>query len=576
MTVRPKLAHLLVIAAFIGTLAGIAAWLFRTLIALVHNLAFYGTVSTIYDSNQHAAPSTWGFLWILMPVAGGMVVIWLVRTFAPQAKGHGVPEVIDAIHYSQGNIPGRVALIKALASSFTIGTGGALGREGPIIQIGAALSSAIGQWLQLPVSQKIVLIACGASAGIAATFNAPLAGLLFSIELLLVSINSRTIVPVALATAIAAWIGRELMGPEPAFNIPSLHAGIAEPRPLIELVLMLPFGVLMGAVALLFSKAIYWSEDFFETRFKNPYLRHAIGMASVGLLAWLLLTYTGHYWIQGVGYATIQDVLSSKPTWPLFLLLIIALKFLATCLTIGSGGSGGVFSPSLFIGATAGGAFGYTILSFWPTAGIDPTAFAIVGMASVVAAATSAPLTAAVITYEMTLDYNVVLPTIIGVSVAYAVRRTLSATDIYTMKLMRRGHIIPEGLSTDIVGSIQVQHIMNPNVRTLDSGTSFDPFPGVTIVVKDDEVVGLVMPFNRPIEFDVRAEDLMQSNFIVLPPTITLTGALRTMHQKQVDRAIISHSTTPHPDEVLGVLTENDIHDLMEKSAQLHFGHDDA
>ncbi len=576
MTTRPRLAHLLIIASFIGIMAGVVAWLFRLLIAFVHNLAFYGTFSTVYDANHHADPSTWGWFWILVPVAGGVVVVWLIRTFAPQAKGHGVPEVIDAIHYNQGNIPGRVALVKALASSLTIGTGGALGREGPIVQIGAALSSALGQWLELPVRQKIVLIACGASAGIAATFNAPLAGLLFSIELLLVSINSRTIVPVALATAIAAWIGRSLMGPEPAFNIPSLHTGIAEPRTLTELALMLPFGALMGVLAFLFSKAIYWSEDFFEARFQNPYLRHVIGMIVLGLMAMLLMQTTGHYWIQGVGYATIQDVLSGNLQWPLFLAALVVLKLVATCLTIGSGGSGGVFSPSLFLGATAGGAFGYGIIALWPSAGIDPAAFAIVGMASLVAAATSAPLTAAVITYEMTLDYNVVLPTIIGVSVAYAVRRTLSPTDIYTMKLLRRGHIIPEGLSTDIVGSIQVQHIMNPNIRKLEATKSFDPFPGVTVVSRDDKVVGLVMPFNRPIEFDVRAEDLMQSNFIVLSPTVSLTGALREMNQRQVDRAIISHTPNPGPDDVLGVLTESDIHDLMEKSAQLHFGHDET
>jgi CIC family chloride channel protein len=572
---RQRLPKLLIMASLIGATAGVVAWLFRLLIGLIHNLAFYGALSPHYEANMHSEPSHWGWLWILVPAIGGTVVVWLVRTFAPQAKGHGVPEVIDAIHYGGGNIPGKVAMVKALASALTIGTGGALGREGPIVQIGAALSSALGQWLDLPARQKVVLIACGASAGIAATFNAPLAGLLFSIELLLVSVNSRTILPVALATGIAAWIGRVLMGPEPAFNVPSLHQGIGEPREFVELLLMVPFGALMGMAAWAFTKAIYASEDFFDARFANPYVRHWVGALSLGILAWSLLQLTGHYYVQGVGYATIVDVLTRQLESPWFLLALVALKALATCLTIGSGGSGGVFSPSLFLGASLGGAFGHLVAGAFPALGVDPIAFAIVGMAALVAAATSAPLTAAVITYEMTLDYNVVLPTLIGVSVAYAVRRSLSKVDIYTTKLMRRGHIIPEGLSSDIVGTIQVQHILNPHVRVMEADKSFDPFDGVTLVTEDDRIIGLVMPFNRPIEFDVRARDLMYSQFALLPPQLSLMEAMRAMHAQGADRAVVVRDNNPTPDAVLGVLTEADIQNLLEKAAELHVGHND-
>ncbi|MCW8921475.1 MAG: chloride channel protein, partial [Sedimenticola sp.] len=218
------------LAILIGVIGGIAAWLFRLLIGFIHNFAFFGSLTAVYDANQHTLPSSWGWLIIFVPILGGMVVVWLVKNFAPEAKGHGVPEVIHAIHYNQGIIKGRVSLVKALASAITIGTGGSLGREGPIVQIGSAFSSAIGQWFGLSASQKIVLISCGASAGIAATFNAPLAGVLFSIELLLVTTNSKTLLPVAVSTVIAANVGHYLIGTDPAFtiSIPEIHHSVSQ------------------------------------------------------------------------------------------------------------------------------------------------------------------------------------------------------------------------------------------------------------------------------------------------------------------------------------------------------------
>ncbi len=561
------------LSIIIGIFSGIFAWLFRLLIGVIHNFAFYGDFSLFYEANKHSPASSWGWLVIFVPVIGGIIVVWLVKTFAPQAKGHGVPEVIDAIHYNKGIIPGKVSLVKAIASSLTIGTGGSLGREGPIVQIGAAFSSAIGQWLKLPARQRIVLIACGSSGGIAATFNAPLAGLLFSIELLLVSINSQTILPVALSTAIAAYVGRLLIGIDPAFDIPTLQDPQSNLTSIYEFMLMVPFGALIGLLSVVFVKGIYWAEDKFDAIPVNDYVRHIIGTLSLGILFYLMLKFTGHYYVQGVGYSVISDILSGVLNQPLFLLLLLGLKLLSTCLTIGSGGSGGVFSPSLFLGAAMGGLVGHFLHNAFPALGVEPVTFALVGMAALVAAATSAPLTAAVITYEMTLDYSIILPLMIAIGVAYAVRRMIMESDIYTLKLLRRGHIVPEGLASDYVGNLKVDSIMNRHFRLMDFKKTFSSFDGITIVTNDGAISGVIQPFDRPVEYDVSVEDLMHTGFVVLNSNLSLTGALRYLGSSHARFAIISKNARPNAEDIVGVLSESEIHQILSKTAELHQGY---
>jgi len=560
------------LSVVIGLVSGVVAWLFRLLIGFIHNLAFYGKFSPFYEANIHSAPSSWGWLIIFVPVLGGIIVVWLIKNFAPQAKGHGVPEVIDAIHYNQGAIPGKVSLIKALASSLTIGTGGSLGREGPIVQIGAAFSSALGQWLKLPARQRIVLIACGSSGGIAATFNAPLAGLLFSIELILVSINSKTILPVALSTAIAAYVGRILIGSHPAFDIPNLQSLTPSLTSVNEFILMVPFGAIIGFLSIIFVKGIYWSEDKFDAIPVNDYVRHMLGTLALGILFYSMYRFAGHYYVQGVGYSAINDILSGALANPGFLLLLVALKLLATCLVIGSGGSGGVFSPSLFLGAAMGGAIGHLLQAMFPELGIDPVTFAIVGMAALVAAATSAPLTAAIITYEMTLDYSIILPLMIAIGVAYAVRRMFMESNIYTLKLLRRGHIVPEGLASDYVGNLKVDSLVNRNFRIRDVNTTFSAYEGITIGTRDNSIVGIIQPYNRPVEYDVSVEDLMDTGFVILRSGMHLIGALRHLHSSHARFAVISQNASPLAEEILGVISETEIHQIMSKTAELHQG----
>ncbi len=437
---------MMVMAILTGAVAGLGAWVFRMLIGLVHNLLFLGLASFSYDANLHTPPGPWGVAVILVPVVGSVAVAFLVGTFAPEAKGHGVPEVMDAIHFNGGRIRPRVAVVKSLASAISIGSGASVGREGPIVQIGSAFGATLGQIMALPVADRVTLIAAGSGAGIAATFNAPLGGLLFAVELLLISIDARNLLLVTLATATATCIGQLLLGTHPAFFIPALEAPIfylTQPVTLVEYAVL---GVLIGLLSIVFIRGIYAMEDLFDAIPGNYYTRHALGMLCVGGMMVLLQRVAGHYYVQGVGYATILDVLLGALTNPWFLLLLVVLKLAATSLSLGSGASGGVFSPALFIGAAGGAGFGQLCLWLLPGVPVDIATFAVAGMAAAIAGTTGAVLTAIVMITEMTQDHAAILPLLISGCIAYAVRKLLMDDSIYTMKLRARGHSVAEGL----------------------------------------------------------------------------------------------------------------------------------
>ena len=438
------------LAMLIGLVGGCGAWVFRGMIAFLHNLFFLGKISFFYEANVHTPPGPWGPLIIFVPVVGAIGVTWLVRTFAPEARGHGVPEVMDAIYYNKSIIRPVVAVIKSLASALSIGSGGSVGREGPIIQIGSAFGSSVGQWLRIPAWQRTTLIAAGAGAGIAATFNTPIGGVLFAAELLLHEVSVWTLVPVAIATASASYVGRLFFGPYPAFAIPELRISYFHLTHPLLLIAYVGLGLMIGLVSVVYIRSIYAFEDFFDAKIRNPYLRHTSGMLLVGILMYLLLRQTGAYQIEGVGYATIQDVLSGRLNSFWLLLLLFTLKLFATSLTLGSGASGGVFSPALFLGATLGGAYGVLLQHIFPGIMISPVAFAVVGMAGIVGGTTGAAITAIVMIFEMTLDYGVIVPMTTTVAIAYGVRKMISNESIYTLKLTRRGHHMPSAMQANI------------------------------------------------------------------------------------------------------------------------------
>jgi CIC family chloride channel protein len=464
------------LAVLVGVVGGLGAVVFRGLIALFHNLLFLGEFSVTFDANVHTPGSPWGVFVILVPVVGAAGVVFLVKNFAPEAKGHGVPEVMDAIYYTKGRIRPVVALIKSVASALSIGSGGSIGREGPIIQIGSSFGSTISQLLRISIWQRITLIAAGAGAGIAATFNTPVGGVLFAVEILLHEVSARTLVPVAISTATATYVGRIFFGVHPSFVIPGFektYFHLTNPWVLVSYV---GLGLLMGVVSAVYIKSIYGFEDLFERMRGGYYVRHLTGMLLVGIIMYVLWSGFGHYYVQGVGYATVQDVLSGTLNLLPLLLLLFVLKLLSTSLTLGSGASGGIFSPGLFMGATLGGAYGMAVGWLFPSLEISPAAFGVAGMAGVIGGCTGAAMASIVMIFEMTLDYTVIIPMTITVALSYGIRKVLSPQSIYTLKLARRGHYLPSTFLSNFHLIRQARDIMTRDVRILPSTTTISEY----------------------------------------------------------------------------------------------------
>lgn len=558
MTPRPeKACGLLTLCAFslaVGVVSGLGAWIFRLMIGLLHNVFFLGRLQLAYDANSHTPGNPWGVGVILVPAIGSVFVVWLVNTFAPEARGHGVPEVIDAIHYGRGRIRPIVAVVKSLASAICIGSGGSVGREGPIIQIGSAFGSTLAQITSLPPRQRITLIAAGAGGGIAATFNAPLGGIVFAIELLLISVNVQNLLPVALSTVTASYIGRALLGTHPAFDFAPLRQPDFHLTSPWLLLLFIPFGLVMGLLSVAFVRGIYWAEDRFEALPGNDYTRHALGMLVVGIVLYPMWRFTGHYHVEGVGYATIMDLIEGALTSPAFLLLLCLLKLATTCLTLGSGGSGGIFSPALFMGAAMGSTFGHVAQAALPDVEINLIAFTLAGMAAAVGAATGAVITATVMLHEMTDDNNVVLPVIVATIVACGVRKLISPESVYTLKLLRRGHVVPEGLQAALDDARRVRDVMESDYGLAEEGERV-PEAGVTVVSRDGEASRVVHPFGAPTpqEGERRGDD---EGFVAVLPDTPLVEAMREMQLAGVGCALVfSRPDSVRVEDLVGIMT---------------------
>jgi chloride channel protein, CIC family len=574
------------LALAVGVVGGLGAVVFRGLIALFHNLFFLGHFSVFYDANVHTAPSPWGAWVILAPVIGAIGVAFLVTKFAPEAKGHGVPEVIDAIYYNKGIVRPVVAVIKSLASGLSIGSGGSVGREGPIVQIGSTFGSTLGQVLRVPVWQRITLIAAGAGAGIAATFNTPVGGVLFALEIMVHEVSARTIVPVTIATVTASYVGRLFFGDHPSFVIPQLETLYFHHTDPYVLLLYVVLGVLMGLVSVLYIRAIYGFEDFFESRVPgNYYVRHILGMLVVGVMMYVLLTTAGHYYIQGVGYSTIQDILSGGISW--FLILLFGLKLLATSLTLGSGASGGIFSPALYLGATSGGIFGLTMHQIFPHLPINSAAFAVAGMAGVVGGSTGAALAAVVMIFEMTLDYTVIIPMTITVALSFGIRSILHRESIYTEKLARRGHEIPSALQANVYHFKKIREVMDTQFVALPANATIDDFvrtalerPKISTFLVDgpDGLVGFLTRDSalrpaQPVEKPVALGELADRRFIVVDEDAMLLDVITRMRSQNATVAIVVGKGKPlTKDAVCGLVARPQIADAVLDDIDLFFG----
>ena len=557
----------------VGVAGALAAVVFRGLIALFHNLLFLGQCSVVYDANAHTPPSPWGPFVILVPVVGAAGVAFLVSRFAPEAKGHGVPEVIDAIYYNKGVVRPVVAVIKSLASALSIGSGGSVGREGPIIQIGASFASTLGQLLRVPVWQRITLIAAGAGAGIAATFNTPIGGVLFAIEIMLHEVSARTLVPVTIATATAAYMGQLAFGSQPSFVIPALETHYFHPANPFVLLLYPGLGALAGLASVAYIRCLYAFEDFFDRRIGGSYYnRHLLGMLLVGVIMYVLLLTTGHYHVDGVGYSTVQDILSGQVSW--FLLALFGLKLLTTSLTLGSGASGGVFSPALYLGATLGGVYGLAMRQLFPALAIDPAAFAVAGMAGLVGGSTGAAMAAIVMIFEMTLDYTVIIPMTMTVALSYGIRTLLQPLSIYTLKLARRGHAIPAMLQADLACLKTAKELMDTGFVIVAADHTIEDFmrtlsewPEICyfLVKAPEQLIGFLTrdPALRPsgnLETSLTLADLADRKFLIVSGETPLHDVMIRLGAADADVALVTDgSGSLSSGNVVGLITKSQI-----------------
>lgn len=455
---RVSNSGLLVLALLVGAGAGGGAIVFRWLIK-TFTLALSGHAD--YSAAGHAAnphlPGLGRWFVLLAPVVAGLLYGPLVHFFAREARGHGVPEVMYAVARRGGRIAPQVAGVKALASALCIGGGGSVGREGPIVQIGSALGSTFGRILKVAEPRMRVLVACGAAGGIAATFNAPLAGVFFAMELILRDFAAQSFGMVVISSVTASVIGRAAFGDAAFLHLPSFT--VLHP---IEYLLFAGLGLLAGAIGASFTRVLYFIEDLCDRAWRWPeWLRPAVGGIALGLL---LLVLPEMY---GVGYPVLSRGAAGHYALP-FLVALLVGKMLATSLTIGIGGSGGVFAPSLFIGAMFGAAYGGVVHDLMPGLAGPVGAYGLIGMGAVFAGAARAPITAVIILFELTGEYTIILPLMAAIVLATGVSHFLSRDTIYTLKLRRRGIDLDEHPTSAILTTLTAADVMEPLGDTLD------------------------------------------------------------------------------------------------------------
>jgi len=568
---RPiSLFTLSLIAVLVGLLAGGASVLFRALVAVIHNLFFLGSWSFFYDPNLHT-PSSWlGPLVILSPAIGGLAVIGLIRLMPPDRRGQGVSDIIDAIYYREGRVRTVSAFAKSLAAGIQSGSGGSVGREAAIVQIGAALASRISRLLHIAQWQRMTLVAAGGAAGLAAAFNAPLGSIVFAIELMMPEISARTLLPVTIATGASTFVTRFFYGLQPTFLVQTVMAAHLRIAGIVGLVPFVAFGVMLG----LFSWGMIWILGWVESQFArlspNPYFRHVVGMLAVGLLSYGMMIGTGHYYVAGPSYAALQDILTGEITTLGFFALLLVAKFVATTLTLGSGGSGGVFSASLVIGGAFGGVFGSAVMMLAPALDLNVTDFAIVGMAGMLGGTTGAAITAIVMVFELTRDYNVIVPMILGVTLALAVRRALLPESIYTLKLVMKGHEVPDALQANMYGIRHAERAMSTDFEVRQGGEPLDAAVGSLeetgrgvhlVIAEGDRLKGYLrldpgFKLWQPRESGTTLGDVARTDFILARPEDAMFAVVGRLARRGGNLVVVvrGERRIPRAANVVGII----------------------
>jgi len=446
------------LSAAIGLVAGIVAYALYKLIGLFTNIFFFHRWSADFTSAQH---NHLGWMVIFIPVIGGLIVGVMAKYGTSKIKGHGIPEAMEAVLFNRSRIAPRVAILKPISAAIAIGTGGPFGAEGPIIQTGGAIGSLVGQAFHTTAAERKVLLACGAAAGMSATFNTPIAGVILAIELLLFEFKSRSFIPLVIASTLATAVHMRLLGLGPMFQVSPMDFAIPRGLPFY-----LVLGAICGLAAVGFSKLLYWVEDQFDKLPIDELWWPAIGALGLGVIGFFVPR------VLGVGYDTIGDILNGNLTWKLLLVVMVA-KAIALAVSLGSGTSGGLLAPCFMWSAAMGGIFAMVCNHFLPGAHLSPGAFALVAMGAVFAAASRATFTFIIFAFEITRDYNSVLPLMLVSVIADGIAMLLMPTSsIMTEKLARRGLRVHQDYETDVLSQTRVADTMEKELPAIPASTT--------------------------------------------------------------------------------------------------------
>lgn len=548
----PEAIALMVVATAVGVGSGYGAVLFTRLIQAIHELAFGKILYVLGFMGPYYV--------IVVPAIGGILVGPMVYFFAREAKGHGVPEVMAAIALRGGRIRPIVGVVKIVASAITIGTGGSVGREGPMVQIGAALGSVVGQMLRLSEGQVSILVACGAAGGVAAAFNAPVAGAIFALEVIVADFSVNNFASVVVSSVVAAAIGRVWLGSTPAFSVPTYTMVSAW-----ELLFYVGLGLVTAAAGTAFVWVLYRIEDLFDAWKFPEYAKTVPGGFMVGVLGFFLPQ------VFGVGYEAIGNALLGQLGAGLLLLLLVA-KSLATSITIGSGGSGGIFAPSLFLGAMLGGFWGTGVHQFFPDITAPSGAYAVVGMAAFFASAARAPLTSIIIVFEMTNDYRLILPLMLATVVSTILAESLNKESIYTMKLVRRGIHLERHRDIDVMQGVLVGEVMSRDISPAPASMSLNELAaeldrshhhGLPVVDERGNLYGIVTLKDlesaalRPDADQLTVKDIATTNPIVAYPDEPMWRAIRRLAEHRLGRLPVVERNAPQ--RLLGMIRRHDV-----------------
>ena len=551
-----------ILAALVGILAGIIAYLLYDLIGLFTNLAYYHQWSFHFRSPENTLLGPWI---IVTPVIGGLLVGLMAKYGSPKIKGHGIPEAMEAVLTSRSRIEARVAILKPLSAAIAIGTGGPFGAEGPIIQTGGAFGSLIGQLVSTTAAERKVLLACGAGAGMAATFNTPIAGVILSIELLLFEFRARSFIPLVISTTFATSVRALLLGQRSMFGM-----GNVDFDPVHGLPFYVLLGIISGVAAIGFTRLLYWVEDLFDLLPIDDLWHPAIGALGLGVIGFFIPR------VLGVGYDTISDILNNHLALKL-LILIAVFKTIALVVSLGSGTSGGLLAPMFMSSAALGGVVAISINHIFPAAHLSPGAYALVAMAAVFGAASRATFAFIVFAFEITRDYNAILPLMLASVIADLIALRYLPTSIMTEKLARRGLRVPGEYEAGVFHTVSVGEIMNQTVPALAEDmtirelaeSSKGPSPaldlrdGLPVVAKNGKLTGIITQGDllRALESNPEGESTVSEagsqTPIVAYTDEPLEDALHRMLRHDVGRLPVVRRSDP--DRMVGYLNRSNL-----------------